>query len=584
MNFRVTLVLFLVLALLGGYYYVYEVKIAEKKAKTEEEKKKFFLFSEQDVQEIKWVGENGTLVARKNNGEWNLEEPLKVKADDKAIESVINRLKAAQSDRSIEENNPKLADYGLEKPFLQVSFKLKDKDDYQTLYLGDLTPSEVYIYARKNEEPKVYVASKSLRDDLNKKIYDLRDKTLLAFETDKVKKLELTVDKSKAVAEVVDGNWKITQPAEYKADKDKITHIFTELDVTKIKEFVEEKPEDLSKYGLDNPSIRLTLWVGEDMAQRTLLLGKTDEAKKGIYAKREGADNVFLVPDDLTKDFPKTVMDLRDKTVLAFEKGDVKKIQLKRGDVDLVAEKVGEKEWNLTQPESVKGDESAISDMLTELRGLKVKEFTNDQPADLASYGLNEPRITVNLWEKDPENPQTLWVGKEEGSGVYVKTNQAPSVYLVDAGIVKTLSKTPLDLRDKTLVSFNREEVEKVVLKYPDKAFTLQKSGNEWRLVEPEKAKIKDWRLGNLLTDLQFLKFKELISSDKKPDSEYGFDKPEAEITIWKKGGEEIATLLLGKKTDKGLVYARTKSGDLVYGIDSHFLDELPKKIEDLKA
>jgi hypothetical protein len=579
-----------VLALLGGYYYVYEVKIAEKKAKVEEEKKKLFLFSEEDVQEVKLVGENGTIVTKKADAEWNLEEPVKAKADSKAIESIISKLKSAQSDKSVEGDSPKLADYGLEKPFLQVSFKLKDKDAYQNLYLGDLTASELYTYVRKNDESKIYVTSKALRDDLNKKVYDLRDKTIVTFQTEKVKKLELTVDENKMAAESADGNWKVIQPAvegpapEFKGDKDKINGILTRLDTSKIKEFIEETPGDLSKYGLDNPGKRLTLWMGDDMAQKTLILGKTDDVKKGIYAKREGSDTVFLVPDDLTKDFPKTALDLRDRTVFAFEKGDVKKVQLKHGNIDLVAEKVAEKEWKITQPEQAKGDDSAIWDVLTELRNLKVKEFVNDSPQDLSPYGLNEPGITVNLWEKDKENPKTFWVGKEEESGAYARTSGASSVYRIEPNIVKVLTKTPADFRDKTLVSFNREEVEKMALKYPDKSFTLEKSGKEWKLIEPEKAKVKDWRLGNLLTDLQLLKFKETVSTDKKSDSEYGFDKPEAEITIWKKGGEEIATLILGKKNDKGLVYARTKSGDAVYMIDPRFLEDLPKQIEDVKA
>ncbi len=584
MNFRATVILLLILALLGGYYYFYEVKFAAKQAKIEEDKKKLFLFSEQDVQEIKLIGPEGTIVAKKSDGGWTLEEPIQAKADDKAVESLINRLKNAQSDRSVDEGTPKLADYGLVKPFLQVSLKLKDQSTYQTLYLGDLTPTELYVYAQRNVDPKIYLIDKFLRDDLNKKVFDLRDKTIVAFETDKVKKLEFTVDKNKMVAEATGGDWKVTQPGEYKGDKDRITSILTKLNFTRIKEFIEENPEDLSKYGLDNPPIQVTLWVGDDMAQKTLLLGKSDESKKGIYAKREGTHNVFLVPDDLTKDFPKTVMDLRDKTVLAFEKGDIKKVQIQREGMDLIAEKVSDKDWNLTQPEQVKADESAISDILTEVRGLKVKEFTHDNPQDLATYGLNTPKIQVNLWEKDKENPKTLWVGKEEGSGVYVKTNESNSVYLVDSTIVKTLTKTPMDLRDKTLVSFNREDVEKITLKYPDKTFTFQKSGKEWRLVEPEKAKAKDWRVGNLLTDLQFLKFKELVPKDQMSDGDYGFDKPEVEITLWKKGDEEITTLILGKKTDNGLIYTRTKSGDVIYRIDAGFLQELPKSVEEVKA
>src|SRR5207249_12318762 len=95
----------------------------------------------------------------------------------------------------------------------------------------------------------------------------------------------------------------------------------------KVKEFVAEAPRAPATYGLDRP-LRLTIHTGKDKerASRTLLVGRTDTAKKGVYAMREGESSVLLLPEDVGNAIPRTVGALRDKQVLALDRDKITRI------------------------------------------------------------------------------------------------------------------------------------------------------------------------------------------------------------------------------------------------------------------
>jgi len=132
-----------------------------------------------------------------------------------------------------------------------------------------------------------------------------------------------------------------------------------------------EAPRSPATYGLDRP-LRLTIHTGKDKerASRTLLVGRTDTAKKGVYAMREGESSVLLLPEDVGKAIPRTVGALRDKQVVALDRDKVTRIDVEspKGAVTLAREKEA---WTITAPQALPADQVEAGALLTRLRELR---------------------------------------------------------------------------------------------------------------------------------------------------------------------------------------------------------------------
>jgi hypothetical protein len=388
--------------------------------------------------------------------------------------------------------------------------------------------------------------------------------------------------------------WKIVTPKDYNADKTVIDSLLSNVKSSQIKEFIAEEAQNLKQYGLDQPNITLSLVVGEDNSRKTLLLGNPNKIIDGAYAKHESAENIFLVPTTLFEEFPRTLNELRDKTLLTFNSDDVQKIELVSADETVVLEQVAleqtgeeeaDKEWKIVQPGEFKADDSKVRTLLSNARDIKVEQFVTDGPTDLNLYGLESPQVLLNFWEKDQESPQRLLLGNAdvENTGVYAKLGDQDSLVLVKSEALEQLKKTAFDLRYRKLLSFTPDQVKKIQVKYPESTLLLEKDNDVWKAQEPEKKELLPYKINNLMFDLNDLEFEEEILTPEEDLSVYGLHEPQVEVTFWEEGDQEVFTLLIGEQQeDKDVLYIKVATESPVYAIEPSFLDELPKEIKDL--
>jgi hypothetical protein len=600
MSGKKTLIFLIILLLLGGYYYIVEVRIAEKKRAAEEAEKKLFQFKEEEIQEISVKRIDQEIVLKKQDSVWKMIQPVTASTDAQNVKNMITSFVDAERDKTITEKSSGDQEFGLDNPEIVVTLKTQKGDTGLQLSIGRETPTASGYYARVGENPTVITISTSVKTNLDKTMYDLRDKTILAFEPAQVKQAVFTVKNSETgvtqeikLAQTND-LWKIVAPKEYNADKAKMVSLLSKVKNSSIKEFIEENPENLAQYGLDQPTNTLSLLIGDDNTQKTLLLGNTDQTKKGVYAKYEAARNVFLVPMDLAEEFPKKLNDLRDRTLLAFNDNGIQKIELRSSAETVVLERIlsateekgkQEEQWKISQPGEFKADSSKVRELLSDAKDLKIEQFISDEPGDLSPYGLNPPQITLNLWEKDQANPRQLLLGNSDvkKTGIYAKLGDQDSLVLVKPDVLEQFKKTAFDLRYKKILSFTPNQVEKIQIKYPETILVLEKDGDIWRATEPEKKELVSYKINNLMYDLEDLEFTEEILTPEKDLRIYGLQEPQGQLTLWEKGGKEVFTLLIGKKQEgKEVLYAKTVTANTIYAIEPSFLDELPKEIEDL--
>ncbi|MFQ5830082.1 MAG: DUF4340 domain-containing protein [Candidatus Methylomirabilia bacterium] len=589
MRWKSTAALALIFAALAIFYYVYEVRLGPEREKAREAKDRLWMVEAKDVEEVILKRQEDSVRIKREADGWMLVEPVKGSGDKGRIDDLVTNLVTAKVGREIESDPSKLADFGLDSPAAEVTIRIKDTAEPLTLLLGERNPTQSWVYAKEGEKPAVFLLPEFILGHAEKPLIDFRDKTILAFDRQDVRQVEITYRGQVLSAEREEEatRWKMVKPHPYRADRERLVDFLDKVRFEKVKAFVAEAPESLSPYGLDRPT-RVTLWTGtgEERAARHLLLGRLDPDTDGVYAMRPGEENVFLVAKEIWTKLPKTVADLRDKTLLDWDWNRVVKLELEspKGEVVLVKD---DETWQISEPEELEADESEVSGVLWELRDLKALQFLADEAQAVGRY-LPKPQVRVSVWEKEASSPKTVLLApaaeKRDGKAMaYAAVARQGPVVLVQAQALKKLARSTTELRDRTLLgSFDPRDVTRLQIKDDERVMLFERKGEkDWRVVEPEKGKARGDKIADLLFTLTTLKWTDFVSPGGGEASRYGLDQPTYEVTLWKADGSEIGGLAVGKQEgDK--TYLRTNASPTLYAVETGHLGDLPKVPEDL--
>ncbi len=390
---------------------------------------------------------------------WKIIFPKEFKADNTKMGALLSKVKSSRIKDFIEEEPEDLAQYGLDQPSTTLSLVVGDDNTQKTLLLGNIDETKDGIYAKHEGAKNVFFVPTDLIEQFPKNPNDLRDRTLLSFNSDDIQKIELASADETVVLErsllkqtSSDENkeeWKITQPGEFKADDSKIQALLSDVKDIKIEQFVTDKPDDLSLYGLEPPQIALSIWEKDQERSQRLLLGNSDAENTGIYAKLGEQDSLVLVKSGVFDQLKKTSFDLRYRKILSFTPEQVKKIQVKYAETPLLLEKDGDI-WKSKEPEKKELLTYKVNNLMYDLEDLEFKEEILTPEADLGIYGLHDPKIELTLLEEKDKEIFTLLVGKQqEGKDVlYVKFATANTVYAIDAAFLDELPKEMKELAE----------------------------------------------------------------------------------------------------------------------------------------
>ncbi len=297
-GFRSTFILLLVLLGLVGYIYFYEMK-RPAPGEAAEQKQKVFSVETGKIEEVDVKAASGErTVLRKSGDAWRIAEPIAVKADDGEVTGIVTNLASLEIQRVVDENANDLAQFGLAAPRIEVGFRTAGQAGTSRLLLGDTNATGGEIYAKLPASARVFLVSSFLEATFNKRTFDLRDKTVLAFDRAAVDALEI-VTKDLRLAFAKTGEvWALTSPIAARADQGQVQGAIGSLQTLAMKSIAapEAADKDLAKYGLDKPE--LTATVGAGSARATLAIGKTDESGN-VFARDVASPMVVTIDPSL---------------------------------------------------------------------------------------------------------------------------------------------------------------------------------------------------------------------------------------------------------------------------------------------
>ena len=589
MKFRNTLILLGVVVILLVYVYVFEIRRPGESAGESKSLGRTLLMEEGNVGKIELIYSDPdyeTIVCSKDgDGEWHIEEPLRAKADQKIMDRLVSGSLGKRVQSTLEEPGS-MDEYGLKNPRVTARFYLRD-DTSRTLTLGHTVPTGNYVYVNQKSFPDVFLVPASIADDLTKFVSDLRDRTVMDLASLDIQKIQLkyatgeniTCEKSPLATGAAD--WELVEPVTAEADGTEVDRIISDVNDLKVGRFIAEEPDDLSVYGLARPQIRAIIST-EDGKDRSLLIGRQESGS--VYVKVASSNPVFLVGAEVVGKLMKQPSDLRDKTVVDFDRKTIEKLELRYPGRAIACEKKSALEgemWEITKPVAAKADASQVEELLRKLHELKVDRFVLDESKDPAAYGLNQPQIQVIISQRGVES-RGLLLGEEAGELVYARSARAAQVFLVSAGIVDVLSKNPLDLRDKQVMEFRKGDVQRIRLERNDATIVCIRQERDWRILEPVREKAKSYEVDGILNKLDDLMAEEFVVEKAQRLSEYGLGQPDIAITIMFKD-DTAKTLLVGKKLpDREAAYAKTADQDVIFIVAKDLIDELGKDLDAL--
>ncbi len=588
MRWQTTAVLAAILIALGAFYYVYEVRLGPDREKIEGRKGRVFAAEPADVTEVEIKRTDSTVKLKREGDGWQILEPVNARGDRGPIDETVTSVTTARMDREIEADPKALGDFGLDRPAAEVTLRLKD-GKHIGLALGAKSPTGVWVYARETGKPAVFVVGDSVLKDTTRPVADFRDKTVLAFDQRDVTGLEIDTRDDKIALEQADGRWKLTKPRALPADSDTVGNFLEKLRAARVKAFAADAPRSLEPFGLDKP-VRLEIQTGRDRdrATKTLLIGRADSDKKGVYAMRPGESTVMLIPDETWAAVPKNVAVLRDKTLVGFDRDKVTRVEIESPKGVVTLAKEGER-WKITAPEALAADQVEAGAVLFKLRDLRAQAFLTEDASGIPRY-LGKPTVRVNITEQGASAPRTLLLApspERRGgapSAYAALAGQGP-VVLVDGRALEELGRSLDDLRDRTLLpGLEPRDIKRMRVRAGGQTVVVERSGeSDWKLVEGGRGAAKAATVDNLLYALRALKWKTVAAPTGDEPAKYGLDAPTLEVTLLKADGSEAGTLLVGKR-EGDQAWVKLKAAPAIYAVDAKQLGEVPKVPDGFKG
>jgi hypothetical protein len=240
--------------------------------------------------------------------------------------------------------------------------------------------------------------------------------------------------------------------------------------------------------------------------------------------------------------------------------------------------------WKIVAPAALTPDLAEVSAMTTALAGVEMDKTVEDNAASLANYTLEPARISVNFHiEGGASHTLDLGVKTPNGADLYARADGGKKVFLVGAYREDALNKTTFNLRDKTVLTFDRDKADYLKIDDGKKPVAMAKAATaQWKLTEPITGGADFTAVDGIVGRLYQLKMKSLVAEDGSADlKKYGLDKPQYTVTLG--AGSARSTLVIGGKAEDGSVYARELTRPMVFTLESTLADDLKKPASDYR-
>lgn len=285
---------------------------------------------------------------------------------------------------------------------------------------------------------------------------------LFTTTTANILRMDLIVD-DESFAFVRSGDkWVLAGNEDVKLKNSSVDYLCSELAGVYAKQCVDEKGENLSIYGFDNPLATYKITMS-DGSTKTYLLGNRDVVTGQYYFKLADTAPVYTLYPNKGDAIYKKCDEYKDSNIIDIDMANLTSVRMNSSkfNLELVCEEKGDTAvWNMKQPMNRSTDSEQVNkNLISKLSYITVNEFVDESSESYAQSGVNNPEAVLTLTDKTGAT-QTLYVGKQVDLQRYVKTNGR--VYLINGDSLSFINTDPFIYVNKFINLEKIDEVKKV--------------------------------------------------------------------------------------------------------------------------
>ncbi len=572
-SFRRSLIGIIILALIGGYYYFYEVKYRGQKAKKKELSETIFPVKSINVTKIVYQKGKMKITVVKKGNDWFLASPVQARADKKAMKSFLNTFPELKEFRKIADVKWDTPEFGLTKNPTRITLYDKKGHAYTAIF-GNKNPTNSYYYTLRGKSKVVRLAWIYPANLLNKTVYDFRFKKILALPADQIDKIHFVKkDLDLVVQQQKRHTWQILSPIKAKGDRYSIEAFISSATDQKVIRFLDNPPQKPSMFGWDHPRMKIVFnWHGTLKKQKkekttVILVGKNRDDTH-LYVKVVGSPTVMIVSTGYLKGLDKELFDFRDKNVWDYDVDDVTEVTYKnpKNHLVIVAKKNTTKgTWELLKPQKTRADTRAVENWIWDLSGFRIKKFlTKNEFTSLANGTIPAAAHLFELRVKTAKAPMTLKLYHVSDKWI-VHLDDSKWYDIVDPKDVPKTFVTVFQLKYRRLLDFEDTDVQQVEIKNSTGDHLYKKKKIHWYLMEKTgKKKVANIDVLNFLWELSDLKYQKAL--DKLPNKD-AFARA-VSVTLYGKDEKSLGHLSFAPTADNKGIYFRVKGRKKIFFID----------------
>jgi len=409
-------------------------------------------FTRADTSRIKILAAGQPAIeCRKANAEWTFTHPVADAADPRAILGLLDALGALRIDASnfVTQADARTLPLGLDNPSLSIF--LADETHEQSLIFGTAVPDrEAMVFAKRSEDGAIFALPKETMTALQRSLHDMRCKVALPIRPDAITNLSFSGGQEIHLRRTGE-EWEMILPAGHVTDGFLVRAFLEDLHRIPVTRWIDNPTvEQLSQSGLDAPRLTLKATESGDLPEKTLFFGNLTPDGKLCHARRGSFGPILLLPSRILNDLAGGHLAFLSKTALEFNRGSATAIHMRHGEAEIRLEKRADK-WTLTQPVARSADPTAVDEILWALCYIQAHKLLPASPAQSSEYGLNEPRMIVNIYlHAGPLEKKTLKIGKDCGDGsCYAGVEGEQNVFVISESVAKTLITNMNNLLNK---------------------------------------------------------------------------------------------------------------------------------------
>ncbi|HEY0791138.1 MAG TPA: DUF4340 domain-containing protein [Chthoniobacterales bacterium] len=392
-------------------------------------------FLTSQIDQVKLGLPGGLMELQRIRDEWEMRRPVRARASNERVNELLTKFNSATILDFVDQNRDTLAEMG--EPALKIALA-SGQEQTEVTFGPESAPGRQRIAI--SGRPNLFLVNDDLSRSIDLHPDDLRDRRLTRFNPDLVDRIVISNGSETFTLARQEDQWRFADDLR-PVNGEAVQRFLADLRTQEVTTFVADSVGELARYGLDQPSRKITLsaFASENTAESpageapllTLLLGRSQNGF--TYVRLAEEPFVVSVPDTALARWPKTSIEFQGLDLLDLRRQDLAAVTLHRpGRPDVHLTRSPHGQW-LRDEGAASADDPRVQAFLNAVVGLRAVAWAG--PTDPAQ-GLSNPVLSVTLQPQDPAlgREEEIKVGSPSGrAGYFCSTTHLPGTSIISS-------------------------------------------------------------------------------------------------------------------------------------------------------